>query len=154
MKTIYIILLILLNIHIVYLICDEYCLRCIDDDCTECEDGYYLGYSYGCYPKCREGQNESDCQFCLSVDHCKACSDDYEVYRSVFCRRKFSRCNGTTIPYCNKCEIVNNNETGKCQECVAGYTFRSYDNICFGNGQFMKKKFIFYFIPLIYLFIG
>ena len=156
MKINFIILLISLNIHIVYLMCDEYCLNCDfdEDDCMKCEDGYYLGKNYGCYPKCKEGLKESDCQFCLSIDLCKSCSDDYEVYDNVNCRRKFSICNGTKIPYCNKCEIVNENETGKCQECVDGFTFRGYDNICLGNSQFIKKKFDFYIIPLIFLFIG
>ena len=159
MQKFLIILLLFLNIHIIYL-CDKNCKKYYYDYddycvCEACKEGYYLEKE-NCYMNlCVEGENEDSCLMCSSDGRCLSCfSDNYSVYDRYQCKKAFLMCGNNTMNNCEKCEIVNNTETGYCEKCYSHYALinknctYNYSNIESIN---LKKSFINFIILIILL---
>ena len=146
------IIFILLNVHII--LGDDHCEAYYDDDdeCKRCEKGYYLYYGECEKNLCVECQNEDCCEMCSDEGRCLSCySDDYSVYGRYLCKKRSLVCGNNTVYNCEKCEIVNNIETGSCGQCYDGYI--SKDKSCiYSNIEIIKmNKFLNYFIILFLL---
>ena len=147
------IIFILLNVHIILGVkhCKKY-YTFNDNHCKECEDGYYLE-NRECYENlCVEWQKEDCCEMCSNDGRCISCySDDYSVYGRYLCKKRSIVCGNNTIYNCEKCEIVNNIETGSCGQCYNRYS--PGDKSCvYSNIEIIKmNKFLNYFIILFLL---
>ena len=127
-----------------------------DDECEKCEDGYYLEKGNCLKNLCVEGQNEDSCEMCLVAEgRCISCySDDYSVYERYICKKAFIVCGNNTINNCEKCEIVNNTETGSCEQCYNKY-YPVEQSCVYNNIEIIKmNKFLNYFIVLFLLLIN
>ena len=153
---------ILLIIHII-LSDDDHCKKWGGDSedgwwCKECENGYYLEDNECLKNLCVEGEEEDSCAMCfIKEGRCLSCnSDDYSVYERYKCKKTFLTCGNNTIKNCEKCEIVNNNETGLCEKCYSNYL--KLNNICkYKNNKsriIKVNKYIIYFMILILLLIN
>ena len=156
------IIFILLITHIILGDDDEHCKKWGGDSedgywCKECENGYYLENDECHKNLCVEGEEEDSCEMCnIKEGRWISCnSDNYSVYERYKCKKSSLTCGNNTINNCEKCEIVDGNETGFCEKCYTEY-LKLNNTICkyiFKNDCKTVKvnKYLIYFMILILL---
>ncbi|CAK74180.1 unnamed protein product (macronuclear) [Paramecium tetraurelia] len=85
--------------------CFDYCTSCNENNCIDCQNGYYLNDNYYCISLCGDGILTHDEQCEIYDQNCLSCMFD----APKFCKLYFE---------------------DQCSECEHGYYFNYYNNAC------------------------